>query len=129
MVTVFFLIILLSLNLRSTEYISHKTVRINSGDTLKTNLMASGRYVEVMGYVDADVFAGCEKTIIEGKVSDDVLSGCRELDIRGEVGDMVVGFGQTVLIDGKVGGDVIAFCGELRITDRAHIGGNLVLGT
>lgn len=127
--TIILFILAASLCGLGSEYFGAKSVRINTGDTLNTDLLAGSRYIDIDGYLKGDLYAGGEKIAIEGKVTDDVLAGARDLSIRGEVGDMVIGFGQYILLDGEVGGDVIAFGAEVRITNRAHIKGNLYVGT
>ena len=66
---------------------------------------------------------------MEGEITDDFFAGAREITIKGRVGGMVVGAGQFVTIDGEVGSDVIAFGAEVRVTPRAHIKGNLFVGS
>jgi cytoskeletal protein CcmA (bactofilin family) len=109
----------------AAQYIGANSVRINSGDSVNTDLVTGSRYVDVDGYLKGDLYAGAEKIVVQGQVNDDVLAGARDLLIQGKVADMVIGFGQYVLIDGDIGGDVISFGGEVRITSRAHVHGNV----
>ena len=115
--------------LQAADYRGEEAVRIGAGDSLFTDLFAGARSVDIFGYVDSDVYAACQRITIEGEVAEDVLTFCQELSIRGKVGDMVSGFAKSILIDGQVGGDVHAFGGDVRITERAHIKGNLFVGT
>lgn len=123
------LLMLLGVGLFAGEYRGDETVRVAAGDTLPEDLFAGSRSVWIDGVVQGDVYAGCQSITVNGEVSEDVLAGCQKLTIHGKVGDMVLFFGQTLTIDGEVTGDVLAFGGEVRITENAHIGGDLFVGT
>jgi hypothetical protein len=105
------------------------TFRINEGDTLHQDLFAGCRYLDIYGPVLGDIYAGCERVTIEAPVGDDVFAGCRELTIKGPIGDNVVGFAQTIFVNNEIQGDLIVYGGELRLTEKAHIHGNVYLGT
>jgi len=124
----FTLIFTLVLSLGAADYRAGDTITIREGDTLDTDLFSGCRILDIHGIVDGDVFSGCERMTVEGYVTDDVLTGCRVLTVTGTVGDNVIGFARTIIIDGEVFGDVIAFGGELRITERAKIHGNVYTG-
>lgn len=111
------------------DYRGNENVRVEAGDSLFADLISGSRYVDIMGYVDGDVYSGCERMNVEGEIKDDFFAGAREITVKGKVGGMVVGAGQSVTIDGEVGSDVIAFGAEVRITPRAHIKGNLFVGS
>ncbi len=122
------LICILSVSLGAAEYRSGNDIIVRSGDTVQTDLFTGARYLDVLGVVAGDVYAGCEVVSIDGEVLDDVLTGCRNLVIKGRVADGVIVFAETILIDGQVDGDVLAFGKILRITERAHIKGNVYAG-
>ena len=115
--------------LGAAEYFSGQSVVISEEDTLYTDVFAGCRNMDVVGVVQGDVVVGCERLSIDGYVRDDVLSGCRIIEIKGAVGDGVTAFGETIIIDGEVHGDVRAFGGVVRITERALIKGNLIIGS
>ena len=121
-------LIALLFSLNAAEYKGAEIVTVNEGDTLRSDLFAGCRHVEVYGVVNSDVYAGCETVTIDGEIGDDLLAGCREARITGKVGDGIVFFGQRIYIDGEVGGDVLAFGGEVRISERGVIKGNLFVG-
>lgn len=127
--TILFAIAVLTTSVLSADYRGDESVRINPGDSLFTDLISGCRHLDILGYVDGDVYSGSQRMVVEGEVTDDIFSGAQEITIRGKVGDMVMSAGQYVTIDGEVGGDVIAFGAEVRITPRAHIRGNLFVGS
>ena len=111
------------------SYRSGEVVRLNEGDTLYSDLIAAGRVVEIQGILQGDAYTGCQEITVEGEITDDLLAAARTVTVRGIVNDMVIGFGEKITIDGVVGGDVLAFGGEVRITERAHVKGNVYTGT
>lgn len=125
----FFLILAITFPLSAAEYESGNVVTIAENDTIYSDLFSGCRSLDVLGVVQGDVYVGSETVSVEGRVEDDVLAGCRRLEIRGVVGDGVIAFAQTIVIDGEVNGDVLAFGGQVRITERANIKGNLFTGT
>lgn len=104
-------------------------IRIKEGDTLRQDLFAGCRYLDLRGPAMGDIYAAAERITIEAPVGDDIIAGGRDLIIKSQVRDGVIGFGQTILIDSEIGGDVIAFGGELRLTENARIKGNLYVAT
>lgn len=91
------------------------------------DLKAAGERVTVNGTVgDTSFLAG--KTIIIGPdaiIDGDVFVGGSEVTLHGTInGDLRIGAGY-VTIDGTVNGNVIVKTGELILTERARINGNL----
>ncbi|KAA3658350.1 MAG: hypothetical protein DWQ10_11350 [Calditrichaeota bacterium] len=113
----------------ASEYKGGQTVHVAKGDTVTTDLMASGRTVQINGVLLGDVFAAGEHVNIEGGVGDDVFAAGKNVNITSRVGGMVFGGGETVLIDSEVGDDVFIGGGTVRITENAHIHGNVFIGT
>jgi hypothetical protein len=128
-IIIFSVLVLFITSLSASQYRAGNSITVREGDTLSTDLFTGARYLNVRGVVDGDVYVGCEKVMIDGEVLDDVLAGCRTLEVTGKVGDGIIGFAETILIDGEVNGDVLAFGGNVRITDRGKIHGNLFVGT
>jgi cytoskeletal protein CcmA (bactofilin family) len=127
-----FILLLISFScfvVHAASYRSGEVVRISEGDTLFSDLIAAGRVVEIQGNLQGDAYSGCQEITVQGEITDDLLAAARTVTIRGAVKDMVIGFGEKITIDGEVGGDVLAFCGEVRITERAHVKGNVYTGT
>ncbi len=77
--------------LQGGDYRSGKTVRVNVTDSLSTDLLAGGRYIDILGYIDGDICSGGQKIDIEGEITDNVMVCGQELSIRGKVGGMVMG--------------------------------------
>lgn len=125
----FLLFLLVSSLSFGADYRGEETVQVNAGDSLFTDLISGSHYVDMLGYINGDMFSACQRLNIEGEVTEDVFAGAQEITIRGKVGDMVVCAGQNITVDGEVGGDVIAFGAEVRVTQRADIKGNLFVGS
>ncbi len=115
--------------LQASDYRAVKNIRLAIGDTVNTDLFAFGRNIDILGYLNGDLYAGGQRITIEGVVTDDVVVGGQDLFIRGKVGGGVIFFGRYIHIDGEIHGDVIAFCGQVSISSRAVIHGNLIVGT
>ncbi|MCA9735032.1 MAG: hypothetical protein H6696_07210 [Deferribacteres bacterium] len=123
------LLLVPALSIQGAEYKGGQTVHIAAGDTVATDLMATGRSVEIEGTMLGDVFAAGENVYIEGDVGDDIFAAGRNLNITGAVGGMLIGGGETVLIDTEIADDVFIGGGTVRITGKAHIHGNVYIGT
>lgn len=115
--------------LQASDYRGNESIRVEAGDTLNTDLFAGGRSVDILGYLNGNLYAGAQRTIIDGIVTENIHVGGQDLTIRGTVGGGVIFFGSYIHIDGEVHGDVIAFCGQVSISSRAVIHGNLIIGT
>jgi hypothetical protein len=113
----------------AANYNGAGAIHVKESDTLYHDLFAAARYVEIFGPALGDIYIACEKADIEAPIADDVLAACRELTIKEPVGDNVVGFAQTIYVDSEIKGDLIAYGAELRLTEHAHVHGNVYLGT
>lgn len=103
------------------------TIRISEEDTISTNVIAAGQFVDIYGYLGDDLFAASRNLIINGSISDDAIVAARNVTVSGTVGDMLIAGGETVLIDGEVDGDLFAAGSEVRIAPNARIHGNVAL--
>jgi len=103
------------------------TVRINTEDSLSSNVFASGQFIEMMGYIDNDFFAASRHLLINGTITDDVMAAAQMLSVRGSIDEMLIGAGETVVIDGVIGGDTFIAGREIRIAENARIRGNVAL--
>lgn len=112
---------------QGSDYRFGTTIRINKGDTITTNLMAAGEFVDIFGHLGDDVFAASRNLAINGTVKDDAIVAARSVTMRGIVGDMLMAAGETVIIDGEIAGDLFAAGNEVRIASNAHIRGNAAL--
>ncbi len=112
---------------QGSDYRFGTTVRINESDTISTNVIAAGQFVDVFGYLGDDIFAASRNLTIHGLVSDDAIVVAQSVTLRGSVGDMLIAAGETIVIDGEVAGDLFAAGNEVRIAANAHIRGNVAL--
>ena len=103
-------------------------IHVIKSDTLYHDLFAAARTVDIFGPALGDIYIACERADFEAPISDDLFAACRELTIKGPVGDNAVGFAQNIYVDSEIKGDLFAYCGKLRLTENAHIHGNLHLG-
>jgi cytoskeletal protein CcmA (bactofilin family) len=113
----------------AAEYKSGESIRVSEGDTIAANLFAGTQYLDINGVVNGSIFAGSRQFNLNGDVAGNVFSGSEELTIRGKTKGMVISFSKLLVIDGEVGEDVISFAATVRITNRAHIKGNLFTGS
>ncbi|RMG67130.1 MAG: hypothetical protein D6715_05370 [Calditrichaeota bacterium] len=113
---------------RSATYRGGETVHIAAGDTVRGNLFAGARYVDIEGVVTGNVYLSCEVARITGQVQGTVHAFLRRLEVRGSVGDQVLFFGESMILDGPVDGDVLAFGRSVELTSRAQLGGDLMVG-
>ncbi len=113
---------------RSAVYRGGDMVHIAEGDTIRGNLFASARYVDIDGVVTGNVYVMCEVARINGEVHGTVHAFSRRLEIRGSIENQVLFFGETMILDGLVQGDVLAFGRTVEVTRRGKVDGNLLLG-
>lgn len=112
---------------QGSDYRVSTTIRISEGDSVHTNLISAGQYIEIFGYLGDDLFSASEQLLVNGHIDDDVIAAARDLSVRGKVGDMMVAAAETIIIDGEIDGDFFAAARQIRITPRAHIKGNAAL--
>lgn len=101
-----------------------KIVRINSSDSVETQLIATGKMVEIAGWIENDLFAASRQFILDGSVGDDAIIAAQMVAIYGQVNDMLVTAGETVIIDGVVQGDLFAAGRDVQIAEKARIEGD-----
>ncbi|MDZ7691123.1 MAG: hypothetical protein U5K69_08300 [Balneolaceae bacterium] len=109
---------------QQSTYRAESIVRIDSQDTLSNNVILTGRTVEIMGYLNNDLFSASRHFLLNGRVNDDAIVTGQMVSIYGHIGDMLMTAGETVVIDGTIDGDLFAAGREVRVTSRAQIGGN-----
>lgn len=109
---------------QQSQYRMGTTIRVNEDDTLYNNVMIAGQVVEVMGYLDNDLFAASRHLILNGTVTDDAIVAGQIVSVRGSVGDMLMAAGETVVVDGPIEGDLFAAGAEVRIAENARVRGN-----
>lgn len=126
---VFSVAVMVAMSAFAAEYRGDERLIINPQDTLFADLFAGSRITDILGYIEGDVYSGCQRINVEGEITEDLFAAAQEINLRGKVGDMLIGAGQSITIDGEVGGDVVAFGGEVRLTPRANIKGNLFIGS
>lgn len=123
-------VMLLSMvQLQAAEYKGGKTVHIAATDTTHQDLMAAAGNVQLEGPMLGDIFAAGENVIISGDIGDDLIATAKNVSLTGDIGGMVFTGGETVLIEGDIGDDVFIGAGTVRITEKAHIRGNVFVGT
>lgn len=103
---------------------SQSIVQINREDTIRGNLLVTGRIIDLRGQTD-DFFAASEQIRIDGMVTDDAFIAARNLNLNGTVHDMLMSASETITIDGLVEGDMFIAAREVRITSNAEIKGNV----
>jgi len=123
------MLLLLAAMLTAAEYRGGQVVRIETGDTLSSDLFSASRYLDVDGVVLGDVYATAERVTVKGDVKDDVLTFGRSLSIQGKVGDQVLFMGESLVVDGEVYGDILAFGGNVELTNNAIVHGDVMVGT
>ena len=112
---------------QGTNYKIGTTIRINERDTLASNVIAGGQFVDISGHLNDDLFGAARNIIIRGSVADDAIVAAQSVMVSGTVGDMLVATGETVIIDGIIDGDLFAAGNEVRLGANAQIGGNVAL--
>lgn len=128
-ITVFLVLIIFPAIIYGADYRGDESILINTSDSLLTDLISGSRYVDILGFVDGDIYSGCQRMNVEGEVTEDFFVGAQEINIRGKISDIAMCAGQVINVDGEIGGDLIAFGAEVRISQRAHIKGNIFVGS
>lgn len=121
-------VLLIGVNLahaQKSTYRAESIIRIAPEDTLSNNVILAGQTVEVMGYMNNDLFSASRHFMLNGYVTDDAMIAGQMVSVYGHVGDMLMSAGETVLIDGIIDGDLFAAGRDVRIANRAHIRGNV----
>ena len=103
------------------------TIRINERDTISTNMISAGQFVDVFGYLDDDLFSGSRNLVMDGRIADDAIVAAQSVTLRGSVGDMLKAAGETIVIDGEISGDLFAAGNQIRVAANTVIRGNAAL--
>ncbi len=103
---------------------SGREVVVPAGETLTTDLYASGGRVRVDGAVEGDVVAAGGEVQITGRVGGDVVIAGGNLAVPGEVGGDVRAAGGQLAVDGSVGEDVLFAGGQIGV--NGSVGEDLV---
>lgn len=112
---------------QGSSYKFGTTIRINEADTVSTNIIAVGRFVDIFGHGNDDLFSAARTLVINGSVSDDAIVAGQSITVRGSIGDMLIAAGESVVIDGQIAGDLFAAGNEVRVSSNARIRGNVAL--
>ncbi|MDR8393997.1 hypothetical protein NC796_22780 [Aliifodinibius sp. S!AR15-10] len=107
-----------------STYRAQEVIRISSGDTLHNNVILAGQSIEVLGYLDNDLYSASRMFLFNGDVTDDAFVAGQIVSVFGHVGGMLVSAGETVVIDGIIEGDLFAAGRDITISEQAEIRGN-----
>lgn len=107
-----------------STYRSENIIRITADDTLHNNVMLTGDRVEIMGYLDDDLYSASRSFLLDGNINDDAFVAGQMVSIYGHVGGLLMSAGETVVIDGTVEGDIFAVGRDVTIGEQASIHGN-----
>lgn len=104
-------------------------VVISVGETVESDLYASGGRVQIEGTVDGDLLVAAGQVTISGQVSGDVLASAGVVDISGEVmGDVRAAVGQLT-VSGFIGEDLFIAAGQATVAASGEVGEDLVFGS
>jgi cytoskeletal protein CcmA (bactofilin family) len=111
----------------STGALSAFAENIDISGIVGNNLHSMGKSVRITGHILETAFIGAQDIVIaEGAVLDGTLiSGSSTLHIIGNLKNGLVAGAGEIIIDGPVSGDVRVKTGNLIITERGSISGNL----
>ena len=137
----FFIFILLSMQLFSGEYKTGNSIRIT--DSIKTDLYAASDYFSISAPVRGDVWAGVGKALIENTSANNVYIAASDIFIndakltsailmagnikfQGSISGGLKAAGGTVFINGLVERDLIVAGGKIVIERNAVIKGDVI---
>lgn len=113
---------------QESSYKTGTTLHLSKEDTLSGNVIWAGQHIEILGYLDNDLFSASRQLMLQGKVEDDAFLAGQFVSVTGTIGDMLVAVGETVIIDGVIDGDLLVAGREVRISSNARILGNAAIG-
>lgn len=103
-------------------------VLISAGETVESDLYASGGQVHIEGTVDGDLLVAAGQVTISGQVSGDVMASAGLVDISGQVmGDVRAAVGQLT-VSGSIGEDLFIAAGQGTVAASGEVGEDLVFG-
>jgi hypothetical protein len=106
-----------------------REVVIPAGETVTTDLYATGGFVRIDGTVEGDLVASGGSVEVTGTVGGDLLAGSGNVDISGEVsGDARAGAGR-VLVTGTIGEDLSVGSGQTTLASSGTVGEDFLFGT
>jgi hypothetical protein len=101
-------------------------VRVPAGETVASDLYASGGSVIVDGTVNGDLVATGGSVTVNGQVTGDVLAAGGNVLVAGPVGGDVRVAGGQVSISGQVAEDVLAAGGQVELTPQSTVGQDVI---
>lgn len=106
-----------------------REVVVAAGETVTTDLYASGASVTIEGTVEGDVVASGGNVDVSGQVGGDLLVGSGNVDISGEVaGDARIGAGR-ILVSGSIGEDLSVGAGQITLSSSGTVGEDFQFAT
>ena len=104
-------------------------VVVAAGETVSTDLYATGGFIRIEGTVEGDVVASGGSVEVTGEVGGDLLIGSGNADISGDVtGDARIGAGR-VLVTGSIGEDLSVGSGQITLSSGGTVGEDFLFGT
>src|SRR3989344_3003471 len=103
-------------------------ISIGSSETHR-NLYIAGGNVSVNSPISGDLFAAGGGVNITGNVEQDLFAAGGNINVAGNVGGDARVAGGSIVLNNPVGGDLLVAGGNVSLSERAIIGGDLVVGT
>src|SRR5208283_2643457 len=124
------LIVLLALSLPgfALERRHSEFVTVAANETVDDTLLASGNIVRVEGVVNGDLLAFGGTVEVRGTVKGDLVSFAKRTVVSGTVEGNIYNFSHSLDLDGQLGHNIYGLVQSLRVNDRGHVGGGLVIG-
>src|SRR5271165_783695 len=124
------LIVLLALSLPgfALERRHSEFVTVAANETVDDTLLATGNIVRVEGVVNGDLLAFGGTVEVRGTVKGDLVSFAKRTVVSGTVEGNIYNFSHSFDLDGQLGHNLYGLMQSLRVNDRGHVGGGLVIG-
>lgn len=111
----------------AAEFRKGQSVAIQTGETLKNDLIVTAHRLRIDGTVDGDVISFSESVEVNGHVTGDLITFARSVRVSGQVDGNVRAFVNNAIVSGTVGKNLLSFVDVLTIDSKGKVGGSVTL--
>ncbi|HEV2177650.1 MAG TPA: zf-HC2 domain-containing protein [Terriglobia bacterium] len=115
------LVVLMAQPASAIERRKGNVVSVAAGETVQDSLLATGDTVDIVGNVNGNLFAACQRMTVRGDVKGDVVSFGQIVQIEGTVEGNVYAWAETVTISGHVTGSVFGWTQTVTVESGGRV--------
>ena len=120
-------LVALSLPGFALEHRHSEFVTVAANETVDDTLVAAGNTIRVDGVIIGDLVAVGETVEVRGTIKGDLVTAAKRTVVSGTVEGNIYTASQSFDLDGQLGHNIYAAGRSLRVGERGHVGGGIVV--